>query len=138
MDPDHYRLLRQPNFDDLVKLMQLYGDPALDDEMANAFFSYRDMRNAAEHHGTIPSFSALAGALADVRDTILHLLDLDETQLPPIDRLAEIGIDDKIDLNESPSVLETHRIRDSSEVEFLQFEELHEKSFPDPTIRDWS
>lgn len=77
--------LRQPTFEVLVRLMKTYGDPPLDDETADRYFEYRDIRNMAEHDAAIPSMRALQDILRSTRIAIVSLLRVEDSDLPIIE-----------------------------------------------------
>ncbi|MGE3279573.1 MAG: hypothetical protein AB7H90_05305 [Alphaproteobacteria bacterium] len=83
-----YLRLRNPNFDDLITLLKAYGEPPLDDDTAEIFFSYREMRNEVEHGGVIPSIPAVDQAIHDIGKAIIRLLQINDEQLPPKPQLV--------------------------------------------------
>lgn len=77
--------LRQPNFNDLIALMQKYADPVLETKTTNLLYGYRDLlRNAAEHDASIPPSEDLYNAIQKVRQIILTYLPVKEHQLKAV------------------------------------------------------
>jgi hypothetical protein len=75
------RKLRHPNFNDLINLMKMYGDPPLDDATGRQMYGYRDMRNEATHKGAIPPINEVRNAMEGVSHFLRTYLNVSNEQL---------------------------------------------------------
>lgn len=82
--PEDEIMLKQPNFNDLMTLMQKYADPAMDHTTVSAFYGYRELRNASEHGASIPPFQDIYDAIELIRQTCITYLDIAEEQIAKI------------------------------------------------------
>ncbi len=86
--PEDSPRLKQPNFDDLMKLMQKYASPPIEETTVNRLYDYRDLfRNPAEHHASVPPVQDLGEAIRTIRGIILDYLPVEEVQLETISEL---------------------------------------------------
>ena len=85
------RVIDKPNFHDLVRGMETYAQPPLSPELAKRLPGYRELRNQAEHRGTVPPAEEMRAAIEDTRQIILTYLQVEEKQLKRLDGPAAVA-----------------------------------------------
>ncbi len=74
--------LRQPNFDDLMRLMAKYADPTLAPEIISNLYDYREqLRNAGEHNASVPARQDLGDSIRQIRSLIITYLPVSDVDI---------------------------------------------------------
>lgn len=98
-EPDR-ATLRRATFADLMSLMRTYADPPLKKTTVDELFSYRSLRNPAEHDGSIPSSQELFDAIQGIRQVLLLYFPDSRAELPEINsQITPQGVLDDLKKN---------------------------------------
>lgn len=74
--------LKQPDFNQLITLMDKYADPPLDTANVSQLYHYRDLfRNAGEHDASIPPSQELQIAIQTIQKILQTYLLIEEVKL---------------------------------------------------------
>lgn len=92
--PDQDKL-KQPNFHDMCELITAYAIPAIDPALLSRLYDCRsELRNPAEHQGTVPSVDHLVDGFAAVAEIVRTYLPqvASDINVPVVDALTDPGV----------------------------------------------